>query len=153
MYRRAGSTALLVMLCLFSACVSHGWTPGPQGSTFDYAPASRVGVYAQPLGASTANTSSTHRRALGIRLTTVPPEMTGWLHLDSPNGLLVLGVQTGGAAAAAGIRADDVLLMLADAPVTTAEDVMASLATVHRQDVVVAEIWRNGQMQSVRLTF
>jgi S1-C subfamily serine protease len=153
MCRRAGSTALLGMLCLLSACVSHGWTPGPQQSTFDYAPDSRVGVYAQPVGASAANTSSTHRRALGIGLTTVPPELTGWLHMGSPNGLLVLGVQPGGAAAAAGIRADDVLLVLADAHVATIEDIKAALATVHRQDIVAAEIWRNGQMQSVRLTF
>jgi hypothetical protein len=111
------------------------------------------GVSAQPLAASLVNTPAAPRRALGIRLITVPAEMSGWLHMGSANGLLVLGVIPGGVAAAAGLRADDVLLMLADAPVTTVADVNAALAAVHGQDLVAAEIWRNGQMQSVRLAF
>ncbi|HLB98002.1 MAG TPA: PDZ domain-containing protein [Acetobacteraceae bacterium] len=138
---------------------TNGWLiaddapPAPAPMFDEGAVDGRVGVSAQPLAASLVNTPGAPRRALGIRLITVPAEMSGWLHMDSANGLLVLGVIPGGAAAAAGVRPDDVLLTLADAPVTTAEDVNAALAAVHGQDVVAAQIWRNGQMQSVRLTF
>lgn len=132
--------------------IAGGAQPG-QARMFSEGSDGPGGVSAQPLAASLVNASAAPRRALGIRLMTAPAEMSGWLHMDSPNGVLVLGVIPGGVAAAAGIRVDDVLLTLADVPVTTAKDVNAALAAVHGQDVVAAEIWRNGQMQSVRLAF
>jgi hypothetical protein len=133
--------------------IADGAPPTPAPMFNEGSADGRVGVSAQPLAASLVDAAATPRRALGIRLITVPAEMSGWLHLDSPNGLLVLGVIPGGVAAAAGLRADDVMLTLAETPVTTVEDVNAALAAVHGQDVVAAQIWRNGQMQSVRLTF
>jgi hypothetical protein len=133
--------------------VADGALPAPAPMFNESSADGRVGVSAQPLAASLVDAPAAPRRALGIRLITVPTEMSGWLHMDSSNGLLVLGVIPGGVGAAAGLRADDVLLTLADTPVTTAEDLNAALAAVHGQDVVAAEIWRKGQMQSVRLAF
>jgi hypothetical protein len=144
----------------FNDCMqTNGWLiaddapPAPAPMFDEGSVDGRVGVSAQPLAASLVNAPAAPRRALGIRVITVPAELSGWLHMDSPNGLLVLGVIPGGVAAVAGVRTDDVLLTLADAPVSTAEDVNAALAAVHGQDVVDAQIWRHGQMQSVRLTF
>jgi len=113
----------------------------------------RVGVSAQPLTASLVNAPTTRRRTLGIRFTTVSHYMTGWLHMDSPGGLLVLDVEPGGLAAAAGVRAGDVLLKFAGAPVASVDDIRAALAPVHGQDVVAAEIWRDGHSQNVSLRF
>jgi hypothetical protein len=138
---------------------TNGWliaddAPPAAGPMFNEGSADgRVGVSAQPLAASLVDAPAAPRRAFGIRVIAVPAEMSGWLHMDAPNGLLVLGVIPGGVAAVAGVRTDDVLLMLADTPVTTAEDLNTALAAVHGQDVVAAEILRNGQRQSVRLTF
>jgi hypothetical protein len=113
----------------------------------------RVGVTAQPLTASLVNGPATRRRTLGIRFTTISEDMTGWLHMDAPNGLLVLDVEPGGLAAAAGVRAGDVLLKFAGTPVASADDIRAALAPVHGGDVVAAEMLRDGQAQSVRLRF
>jgi S1-C subfamily serine protease len=51
------------------------------------------------------------------------------------------------------VHAGDVLLTFADAPVSTVGDLKAALASVHGQDTVTAEIWRNRQEQSIRLQF
>jgi membrane-associated protease RseP (regulator of RpoE activity) len=113
----------------------------------------RVPVYAQPLVASLADAPVAERRALGIRAMAVSYEMTGWLHLDSPKGLLVLDVMPGDAAAAAGIRAQDVLLTFGGTPIMTKEGLSDALASVGSQTTVAAEIWRNGREQPVRLAF
>jgi hypothetical protein len=133
--------------------IADGAPPAPAPLFNEGSADGRVEVSAQPLAASLVDAPAAPRRAFGIRVITVPAEMSGWLHMDAPNGLLVLGVIPGGVAAGAGVRTDDVLLTLANAPVTTTEDLNAALAAVHGQDVVAAEILRNGQRQSVRLTF
>ncbi len=117
--------------------------------TFD----GRVGVSAQPLAASLVNAPAMARHPLGVRLLTVSDDMTGWLHMDAPNGLFVVNVMPGGVAAAAGVRPGDVLLTVADAPVATIDDIKAALASVHGQETVTAGIWRNRHAQPVRLQF
>jgi len=75
------------------------------------------------------------------------------LHMDSPKGLFVIDVEQGGAASAAGIRAGDVLLTFAGVPVMTEADIRPALASVGPHSTVTADIWRNGQAQSVSLEF
>jgi len=112
-----------------------------------------VPVIAQPLVANLASTRPQSRRLFGIRAMQVPDELTGWLHMGSAQGLLVLEVAPDGAAAAAGIRPNDVLLTFADAPVATKEDLLAALASVGPQSIVTAGVWRNGKEQPTRLEF
>jgi hypothetical protein len=133
--------------------IADGAQPAP-APMFDQTLADgRVGVSAQPLAATLTNAPTTPRRPLGVRVMAVPDEMTGWLHVDSTNGLFVLDVEPGALASASGIKSGDVLLTLADVPIATPEDIKVALASVHSHDTVVAVIWRKGQEQSVSLQF
>lgn len=73
--------------------------------------------------------------------------------MDAPNGLFVVNVMPGGVAAAAGVHPGDVLLTVADASVATIDDIKAALASVHGEETVAADIWRNGHAQPIRLQF
>jgi len=107
----------------------------------------------RPPVVSLANAPPTTRHLFGIRLVTVSGETAERLHLSSPKGLFVINVDQGGAASAAGIRAGDVLLTFAGVPVMTEADIRAALASVGPHSTVTADIWRNGQAQSVSLEF
>jgi hypothetical protein len=128
-------------------------TPLPSGRDNPPVATSTAPASGHPPVVSLANAPPATRHALGIRLTTVTSEMTGLLHMEHPKGLLVVYVEPGDVAAAAGIRKGDVLLKFADVPVTTNEDVIAALASIGARDTVSAEIWRNGQAQSVSFEF
>lgn len=98
-----------------------------------------------------AMTDPAPRRALGVRLLPVSYEMTGWLHMDAPKGLLVLDVIPGGAAAAAGIRPNDVLLSIGGYLIVSRSDIATALSESGARHDVMAEIWRDGRIQPVAL--
>jgi len=126
-------------------------TPGPlpaSGWADSTSPAS-----GHPPVVSLANAPPTTRHVFGIRLMTVSGKTAERLHMDSPKGLFVIDVEQGGAASAAGIRAGDVLLTFAGVPVMTEADIRPALASVGPHSTVTADIWRNGQAQSVSLEF
>jgi hypothetical protein len=110
-------------------------------------------AYGHPPVVSSANAPPTMRHLFGIRLMTVSGETAERLHMGSPKGLFVIDVEQGDAASAAGIRAGDVLLTFAGVPVMTEADIRAALAYVGPHSTVTADIWRNGQAQSVSLEF
>lgn len=67
-------------------------------------------------------------------------------------GLLVLSVEKGGPAEAAGIAYGDTLLHLGNAQVRTLEDLYAYLREDHVGEAVEARLWRSGAVQTLRVT-
>lgn len=89
---------------------------------------------------------------LGLSLSPLTPSVRRSLGVRSDEGALVLAVDRGAPAEAAGIRPGDVIVEFAGKPVTSVEDVLAALrqTTPGSQQQLVFE--RGGQRQEVTVT-
>jgi S1-C subfamily serine protease len=79
---------------------------------------------------------------LGIRPTTLTPELAQQFGLSATAGVLVLTVEQGGPAADAGMRPGDVLSSIDGRELRTAEDLLAALRTRKPGDTVTIEAVR-----------
>jgi hypothetical protein len=107
------------------------------------APPTTVGTVAAPLP----------RRALGLNVMGMTAPLAVASSLPSAEGLFVVDVVGGGAAADAGLRCNDVVLALGPNPLNSVGDLQAALAGVAHGSVVPATIWRGGRPQVVSLLF
>ena len=133
---------------IFTDCMqAHGWRVADQHIPL-FAPA-------QPAPAADATTPvATNapvalRRKFGVRVMPVADMPAYAAQLSPARGLVVMGVEPGGAAAAAGFAAGDVILGFGAGPFMTAGDLQAALADIPAGGTVTATIWRD-KAQSVR---
>jgi hypothetical protein len=158
MYARTRSAGLFGALGLLGACAGPTLAPESGNATLDIesTPGSagdRVPVHAEPLDTGSAPASAAQRLAFGARLMTTSDEIAERLHMESAKGLFVIDVEQGGAAFLAGVRAGDVLLAFAGAPVNTEGDIRAALASVRPQDIELVGIWRNREQRVLVVQF
>jgi len=158
MYLRRRSAGLLGALGLLGACAAAIPAPGSGDAMLDVESApgaadGRIPILAEPLDASSASARPTQRLAFGTRLMVTSDEIAERLHMASPKGLFVMEVDQGGAASMAGIRAGDVLLTFAGAPINSEADIKAALASVSPQDIELVGIWRNGEQRLLVVEF
>src|ERR1044072_8072610 len=92
------------------------------------------------------------RREFLVRAIEVTPAMAEAHHLPH-GGVAILRVDPNGAAASAGLRADDVIVSFNGVPVHGGSDIERALSEVAPSQKVVAMIWRAGGEQSVEVQF
>jgi Do/DeqQ family serine protease len=83
----------------------------------------------------------------------VTPDIAGGLGLDADRGVVVVRVDPGGPAAAAGLRRGDVILSVRGRPVASYEDLFTQLSRFRPGDRVALGIARRGQRLEVELVF
>lgn len=82
------------------------------------------------------------RGHIGVVVQDVTPQLARALGLDKPAGALVAKVQKRGAAAAAGIRAGDVITAFNGTPIVNADELPRAVAAVPPGTRVPVSIWR-----------
>ncbi len=85
------------------------------------------------------------RAWLGIVIADVPRELLSQLRLGEPHGALVGGIRPGSAAAAAGLRTDDVILAFNDEPIERSSELPWLAATAGVGTRVRLRVWRDGE--------
>lgn len=88
----------------------------------------------------------------GMQPVRLPERLTRSLGLTSDAGVIVLGVEPGGPADAAGILVGDVLVAFAGAPVRDTSDVLAALGPDRVNTAVTARVVRAGAVLDVPVT-
>ncbi len=89
---------------------------------------------------------------LGVALAELTADTAQALGMKVTNGALVRQVPTGGPAAAAGVRAGDVIVRFNTTPVATVGDVYAALRAVKPGTVVTLGLNRGGTVTDVKVT-
>jgi S1-C subfamily serine protease len=95
--------------------------------------------------------SATHPY-LGVALRQLTPEIRESLGVAVPSGALVIGVEAGGPAAAAGLQPGDVIVELAGHRITTVEDVLGALRETEPGQRVPIAVVRAGKRQELSVT-
>jgi S1-C subfamily serine protease len=89
---------------------------------------------------------------LGVSVATLTPQIASALGMAAKAGALVRGVQRNSPAAAAGLRAGDVIVSFNGRTVDTVGDVYAGLRSVKPGDTVTLGLNRSGNAVNVRVT-
>ena len=89
---------------------------------------------------------------LGVQTTEVTPEIVNQLNLGTKSGVVVVKVTAGSGAAAAGLKADDVIVQVAGKKVTTPEGVAAEIRRHQPGDKLNVTIERGGKRQTISVT-
>jgi S1-C subfamily serine protease len=89
---------------------------------------------------SSGKVTRSGRAFLGIRVTSVVG-----------GGVLVASVERGGPAARAGIKAGDVIVKVANTPVTNTDELAAALAGVKPGTTIPIEVVRNGRKLTIKV--
>lgn len=89
---------------------------------------------------------------LGIRPTTVTPQLAQQLGVQPVPGAAVLSVQQGGPAGTAGVEPGDVITKLGDAKIGSAEDLLAALRDVKPGQQVPLVVDRDGKSKTLTVT-
>jgi S1-C subfamily serine protease len=87
----------------------------------------------------------------GIRPVTLTPQLAQRFNLKADHGVVVLAVESGGPAEAAGITPGDVITEIDGKRIDTAEDLLAAVAEHAPGDAVSVTLLRDGQEKSVTL--
>ncbi len=95
-----------------------------------------------------ASGHATHAR-LGVVVQEVNQALADSFGLDRPEGALVAGVEPGGPAERAGLKAGDVVRKLDGQPIVASGDLPAQLAQSSPGMKVKMEVWRQGQRQEL----
>ena len=88
--------------------------------------------------------------ALGASLEPVDEGLRAQLGLDGKTGLVVSALAEGGPAAASGLKQNDILLTLADAPLAKADDLAKQLKAAGEKDVPL-KLLRAGKPLTLRV--
>lgn len=86
---------------------------------------------------------------LGLAPGTLTPQIAEQLGVGVEQGVAVLAVEEDGPAAAAGVRAGDILVSLDGEQLTSAEQLLASLRAFNPGDTVTAEVVREGETEQI----
>lgn len=89
---------------------------------------------------------------LGVSVVPLTDEIRERLGVKADHGALVRGVDEGGPAVAAGVRAGDVIVRLRDVDVRTVEELLGALRTTEPGQEVELTVVRDGQQQQLRAT-
>ncbi|HWC78214.1 MAG TPA: Do family serine endopeptidase [Blastocatellia bacterium] len=89
---------------------------------------------------------------LGVRTSTVTPEIVRELKLKISSGVVVESVQPGSAASEAGLQRADVIHRVNRTPVTSQTEFMRVLAAVKGQSEIVLQIERGGRLAFLSVT-
>ncbi len=89
---------------------------------------------------------------LGVRVQEVTPDIAASLGLKSAEGALVAGVNEGGPADKAGVKAGDVILSFNDHPVKDMHALPLIVAETTIGATVPVQVWRHGQTETLRAT-
>jgi serine protease Do len=89
---------------------------------------------------------------LGVEVQTLDQTLADSFKLKSPNGALVAKVTPDSAAAAAGVKAGDVILKFNGTPIVDAGQLSATVGMVAPGDKATLEIWRGGKSLSLTAT-
>ncbi|MDQ3611198.1 MAG: trypsin-like peptidase domain-containing protein [Actinomycetota bacterium] len=89
---------------------------------------------------------------LGIQGATLTPEIADRFDLDADSGVVVLAVEDGSPAAAAGLRPGDLLVAFGDRPLPQIEDLFGALRTRRPGERVTLSLVRDGARQQARVT-
>ena len=136
---------LTIVALLLPGCARHAVAP--------VSPPVSEPMATAPAGASGEQVQSRHRNALLIRATTVTPAIARSVKLQRPQGVTVLEVIPGGVAAAAGLRAGDIILGFNAQPIGTMADMQRELRVIAAGSTIGAGVWRAGRIQQMQLTF
>lgn len=93
------------------------------------------------------------RRKLGLDLLPVDAPLASASALPGPEGLFVVDVLGGSAAAAAGLRRNDVVLAFGPQPVHSVGDLQTALSGVVHGSAVPVTVWRGGRAWQASLLF
>lgn len=98
-----------------------------------------------------ADGTATHS-FLGVSLARLTPQISEQLGVTADAGALVMGIQPGGPAAAAGVQPGDVVVRLGDRQVGSIEDLLGALRDTEPGQQVPLELVRNGERQQLTVT-
>lgn len=94
----------------------------------------------------------TRRGWIGVRIQDVTDEIAESLGMDRARGALIAGANPDGPAAAAGIKAGDVIIGFAGKPVPAMRDLPRIVADTEPNEEVEVVILRDGQEQTLKIT-
>lgn len=167
----AGAAVALIGIALFSAveqnhnyhdCMqSHGWQiadgsrPGlPPANGGMVVPDQEKTVVTAVSGMTDGTRDpATGRRRFMARAANVDGRTAVDLRMLAPVGVLLMDVQPGGAAWAAGLRADDVVLRIDDESITSADALARRVSRLPAGSRVQFTIWRESAENTVRVAF
>ena len=86
------------------------------------------------------------RAILGVSISTVSELQADKLGMHSIHGVEIVGLQESGAAAKAGLKANDVILSVNGMPVNEASQLQQKIAILEPGQTVKLKIWRNGDV-------
>ena len=92
------------------------------------------------------------RASLGLVAVSLTPQLAWVIDLPIDRGVLVLSVEAGGAAAAAGLLPGDVVTSIAGLPVTNLHHLHEVLSRHRIGNTVEVAVWRDGQMTAIPTT-
>jgi serine protease Do len=104
---------------------------------------------AKPIIAELKEQGHIERGWLGVAIQELTPDLSRGLGLATPQGALVSSVQEKSPAAAAGLKAGDVVLSFAGHPIASPKDLSRVVAETASGTSVPVKIWRDGAEQSV----
>ncbi len=107
---------------------------------------------AGPIVRQLIDTGEVKRGWIGVRIQEVTPEIADTLGLEKPSGALVASVIGEGPAAAADIRAGDVILAFSGRTVDEMRSLPRIVADTDVGQTVPVKIWRDGKEQTVDVT-
>ena len=95
----------------------------------------------------------TNKAYIGITPQTMNAQMAQQFRYDVTQGVFVCSVEEGSAAEKAGLRMGDVITKIDDKTITSYEDLVAAKKSYSAGDTATFTIYREGQTQTVELTF
>ena len=124
------------------------------------APASGVGFavpsnrvkFIVPQLIATGHVSHTGRASLGVGVVTVDASVAAQYNLPVDHGVLIVSTTPNGPAAAAGLKAGDVILQIENTPVSDVPSMGDALLSKSPGDTVAVTINRGGQHMTVNVT-
>jgi S1-C subfamily serine protease len=114
-------------------------------------PSNRVRLIA-PQIINTGTVSHTGRAALNIGVEPVDPNLAQMNNLSVTSGVLITSVQTGGAAAHAGLQAGDVIVQVDNTPVVDTSTLSDALLNKDPGNTVAVHIYRGAQQMTINVT-
>lgn len=88
---------------------------------------------------------------LGVSMQDMTPELAESFKLDSPDGALIAGVLRDGPADEAGIKPGDILIAVAEQPVTNSSDMLNLVAALSPGNAVSLTIVRDNEKKTVQV--